>query len=152
MNRIYMHAVHAASALLVACCMLLINYGFEAAGSVPDFPACGFMAGSIWLLIMLYPAAAGVIAYYGTTPALRRARTPAASVCRSAWIASGSGAILYFAAAALLLALQGRLGTTPPIAWCVSALCSVISAAGGGAGALLALERRPAPDLQGQEG
>ncbi|MGC8667476.1 MAG: hypothetical protein ACP5VE_05115 [Chthonomonadales bacterium] len=152
MQRFYVYAVHVASTLLVACSMLLINYAFEAAGSVPDLPMCGFMAGNIWALMGLYPAAACALTCYGTVPALRRRRVPEAVVLRCAWTAAATGSFVYFAGAAFLLGLQGRLEAAPAMAWLISAFCIPITALGGIAGVLLAREGRAPQDLQGQEG
>jgi len=152
MQRIVIHGVNAAAALLVACAMLLVNYAFEAAGSVPDFPACGFMAGSIWALLALYPSVAGAVMCYVAVPILRRQGAAPGVILRSALAASGAGALIYFGGAAILLGLQGRLGAAPARAWCIAALCIPLTAVGGAAGALLARERPTPPDLQGQEG
>ena len=42
--------------LSISVAMLLVNLAFETAGSVPDFPEFGFLAGSLSVLYFIYPA------------------------------------------------------------------------------------------------
>jgi hypothetical protein len=63
LRNIWFRGVTLGAAALLAGVMLLINFAFEAAGSIPDFENCGFIAGSAVVLFALYPTAAGLIAY-----------------------------------------------------------------------------------------
>jgi hypothetical protein len=63
LRNIWFRGVTLGAAALLAVVMLLINFAFEAAGSIPDFENCGFIAGSAVALFVLYPIAAGMIAY-----------------------------------------------------------------------------------------
>lgn len=46
----------------LAVLMQLTNYGFEAAGSVPDLEGCGFLAGGLGTLATVYPLLAALTA------------------------------------------------------------------------------------------
>jgi hypothetical protein len=62
MTSTWIRACVAAGATALAILLLGINQAFEAAGSIPDIEGCGFLAGSIPALALLYPVAAGIIA------------------------------------------------------------------------------------------
>ena len=46
----------------LAASMVLVNFAFEAAGSVPDLEGCGFLAGSLSSLALIYPLLACLVA------------------------------------------------------------------------------------------
>src|SRR5258708_24930283 len=63
--------VVAVTAAALSLSMVLVNIAFEAAGSVPDLEGCGFLAGSLVSLAILYPVLAGL---FGARAARRLAR------------------------------------------------------------------------------
>src|SRR5258708_10171221 len=58
-----------ATALTIA--LFGLNLAFEAAGSIPDIEGCGFLAGSIPALMVLFPAVSWLIAYSMNSAAQR---------------------------------------------------------------------------------
>jgi hypothetical protein len=53
-----------AGSVVLAFLMVLLNVLFEVAGSVPDLPGCGFLAGGLGVLALLYPALACTTTYH----------------------------------------------------------------------------------------
>ncbi len=50
------------AAAILSLAMLAVNYGFEVAGSIPEVPTCGFLAGHSLGLLIVYPLIAALVA------------------------------------------------------------------------------------------
>jgi hypothetical protein len=93
----------------LALSMVLVNFAFEAAGSVPDIEGCGFLAGSLLSLALIYPLMACA---FGARLAriLARKRVPASSIVRAGAALGALGSGLYFGAGSFAV-LTGPHGT-----------------------------------------
>jgi hypothetical protein len=134
-------AVTIAAALLFSATMLALNIGFEIAGSVPDVDGCGFLAGSLLALLLLYPLVAAFISARATDVLIRRGVFDEARLLRCGGRIGGWGAGTYF-----LLGIYGVLATphSPGVTfagWALGAFYTCASFAGARAGALWAVLR-----------
>lgn len=141
MNSLWFRGVAAAASALLALVMVAINIAFEAAGSVPDVEAFGFLAGHLAALLALYPLAAGVVAARAVRPLARRFPDAEEEVAHLGGRIGFAGAMLYFAVGILNAALRERLGAIPPTGWGLLALYTLLSAQGGRMGAVWMMGR-----------
>jgi hypothetical protein len=128
-----------AGSLVLALLLQFTNCLFEAAGSVPDLEGCGFLAGGLPILGVLYPLLSSVIAFqFG-----RKAPAPAAY--DRAWyggLMGALGAFAYFGIGIGLAVLRGRQEAISSAAlfWILAFV--LLCYAGGGLGAACARFRR----------
>jgi hypothetical protein len=123
-------SVVAAGAAALALSMVLVNFAYEAAGSVPDIEGCGFLAGSLLSLALIYPSLAGVFGGRVARTLSRRSPSRAASARAGAAVgALGSG--IYFGVGSLSV-LRGPHGAEiTPNLWALAA-CFVLACAWAG--------------------
>src|SRR5579862_327715 len=115
----------AASAAL-AVTMLMINIAFEVAGSVPDIDGCGFLAGPLVVLLVLYPLAAGMVGARAAERLLRRFPDARDEVVRMGCRVGIGGAALYFGLGLSGAQMSPHTGTLAPGMWPALALYSVV--------------------------
>lgn len=134
MRHLWLRGVAVAWAALLALSMLVLNHAFEAAGSVPDVEGCGFVAGSLASLLLLYPLLAAIIARSAVVWAgCRWTLDPACAVRLGSFVAlAGCGA--YFGLG-LLLTSRGSQISTPSalIGWLALYVLLCVAAARWGA-------------------
>ncbi len=72
-----------AGAAALTFALFVLNLAFEAAGSIPDIEGCGYLAGSIPALMVLFPAVSWFITYSTNAVVQRRlnANLPRVRVC-----------------------------------------------------------------------
>ena len=121
--------------------MLAINVAFEVAGSVPDIDGCGFLAGSLAVLLLLYPAISATVASRAVRFLNSRARLEEDRLLRMGGRIGGFGAFLYFGLgfAEVLWAPHSR-GISAG-GWAAAAAFTSVSFLGGRLGALVAILR-----------
>lgn len=136
-----------AGAGLLAVVMLLINYAFEAAGSVPDLEGCGFLAGSLASLAVLYPLAAAAVAGWTLRPLARRFAIDPSRVVRYGGRIGAAGALTYFVAG---LGLAGGRSSSPLslAVWPAMGAFTLLCWMGGRLGAFRVLRAEAAVSLQ----
>lgn len=133
--------VIAANAAALALSMVLVNVAFEVAGSVPDVEGCGFLAGNLISLALIYPLLAGAVgARIGRS--LSRKDADRDSILRSGAAATALGSILYFGAgcASVMRGPQGAI--VSPNLWALAALFVLVCAWAGKVGAAFRLTGR----------
>jgi hypothetical protein len=109
--------------------MQLANWFFEAVGSVPDIEGCGFLAGGLGILAVIYPGLAAAVTY-----GLSRSRpNPCESPIRCA-LAGVLGAGAYLIVGIVLAVSREHYGalSLPALAWAAAyvALAGVGALAG----------------------
>src|SRR5260221_14459581 len=123
-----------AAALTIA--LFGLNLAFEVAGSIPDIEGCGFLAGSIPALMLLFPAVSWFIAYSLNAAVQRhlRGKLTRERVCGTCM--GILGASTYFGIA-LILSFSRPNGSPVHVeAVFVSAVLILLCAIGGYAGAI----------------
>lgn len=145
MRRSWRRAASAASAAMVAVLMVVVNSIFEAAGSVPDAPECGFLAGSLPSLAVIYPLLAAVVAARVTRLMAHRKPDFAAEAAQGAVRGAAWGAAIYFIAGVSLTAFRAGLAAVPPFVWLAIAGYVALCALGSRIGASMALDRGAEP-------
>jgi hypothetical protein len=141
-----------AAAVALAAAMVAINFGFEAAGSVPDLEACGFLAGNWIVLLGLYPVAAAVVAARVARLLVRRFPEADEDVVRMGGRAGAIGAGAYFGGGILTLLAAGHGTDVPILAWLLLPLYTFSCFLAGRLGASLTVEKRAHVALQNSEG
>jgi hypothetical protein len=139
--RILVRAVTCSAAVLLSLAMLAVNLAFELAGSVPDIEGCGFVAGSLLVLLLLYPALSAALSSHAVRFLIVRARFSEEALLRAGGRIGAWGALLYFALgfAEVLWAPHSR-GVSSG-GWAAAAIFTVASFLGGRLGALIAILR-----------
>src|SRR5436189_2582559 len=84
------------AAASLALIMLFLNFAFEAAGSTPDAESCGFLAGNLLSLALLYPAAAAFVSFRFSRTLLRRVPQDGQAILRAGGAVGLIGALIYF--------------------------------------------------------
>jgi hypothetical protein len=136
-----LRAVTFFSAILVSLTMLAVNLAFELAGSVPDIDGCGFLAGSLVVLLLLYPVISATIASRAARFVMSRTQMGEDRLLRFGGRVGGFGAFLYFGLgfAEVLWASHSR-GISAS-GWAAAAVFTGVSFLGGRLGALVAILR-----------
>jgi hypothetical protein len=127
--------------------MLLINFGFEAAGSVPDFEGYGFLAGSLGSLFILYPLAAALLTSRISRSLFQRYSYAPAEIARCGARIGLLGSMLYFAMG--LGAADARNQAAPGALWILLPLYVLSCSLAGRLGAMHGVERFRVPALRG---
>jgi hypothetical protein len=121
--------------------MLAVNVGFELAGSVPDIAGCGFLAGSLLVLLLLYPALSAALSFRAIRFLIGRARLDEQKLLRVGGRIGGWGAFLYFGLGIADLVLAPHARGVSAGGWAAAAVYIGLSFLGGRLGALLAILR-----------
>jgi len=141
MRSVRLQIATAVSSVALALAMQAANHGFEAAGSVPDIESCGFLAGSLGALAMVYPTLAALVAGRAVR-ALGRVLMPGIQEAASIGSVVGlAGACLYFGFGVLLMALRGADAVLTPSLGILLGLDCLLCAAAGALGAAAAAAR-----------
>ena len=136
--------------IIFSAMMQLANCAFETVGSVPDLEGCGFLAGGLGSLVVMYPMLSALNASYlvrrgpmwdqvGTSAAVLGALT---GLC---------GSIIYLAIGFSLALTRGFYEAFSPlsVAWSVSFIAlSVIGGALGATKTLIGLQRAELRDIR----
>ena len=129
----------AAASLSLA--MLAVNYGFEAAGSVPDVETCGFLAGNTLSLLIVYPLVAALVAGRAVRFIASRFTDRLPELAGNGRIIGLLGSSFYFACGVTVAIGRFGANAVPPGIWCLIALYIALCAAGGWWAAVRALPR-----------
>ena len=123
-----------AGSLVVALLMQTTNCVFEAAGSVPDLEGCGFFAGGLGLLAIIYPTLSALVAHqFGRRPVnLWNGNNPSVG-----GIMGGLGASIYLGIGIALALFRGHSEVLSPIVAVYLLAFAALSFAGGFAVALI---------------
>jgi hypothetical protein len=132
--------------------MVAVNVAFEAAGSVPDLNACGFLAGNLLALLALYPVAAGVVAARAARVLVRRFPEADEEIVRMGGRAGAIGAGAYFAGGLMTVFANGHGADVPISAWLLLPFYTFLSFVAGRFGASLTVEKGGQAVLQNTEG
>lgn len=145
MRKIWFLIAAAGGAGLLALAMLLVNIGFELAGSLPDIDACGFLAGDLAALGIFYPLCAALIAMRIAVGLRRRYPDCERAILRCG-VRIGLGGSALYLGVGLAAALAAPHGERIPIAaWYVVAIYSALIVGAARGGAWLAIQRAPQP-------
>ncbi len=107
MARFLFRATTAFSSGILALGMLLTNLVFEALGSVSDFENCGFLAGNVFALFVIYPLISLVIARRTTGRIVLR-QNGVAPYSYMGKVIGFAGSLMYFAPGVANLVIEGR--------------------------------------------
>jgi hypothetical protein len=110
--------VTCAAALSVS--MMLVNFAFEAAGSVPDLEGCGFLAGSLSSLALIYPLLAAFVAARAARPLVARG-ADGDTVARAGAALGALGSGLYFGVGTLSVLRGSQGASVSPNLWVLAA-------------------------------
>src|SRR5689334_5105596 len=120
--RRYSHVgVIATASAALTLSMVLVNIAFEAAGSVPDMEGCGFLAGSLLSLALLYPLLAGVCAARAARTLMGRGADQD-TVTRSGAAIGACGSGLYFGFGTLTVMRSSQGSFVSPNVWALAAV------------------------------
>ena len=139
-------------ALTLSLAMLAVNYAFEAAGSIPDFEACGFLAGSSFGLMIVYPLTAAVLSHWLTAVLLRAFPERRSSLPRLGRDAAFAGSTFYLALGMAVSVGRHGILSIPLQVFALSALYVMLAGMAGWLGALRTLSTKPEPILQPENG
>jgi hypothetical protein len=103
MRQFTLVGVTATGGSALALSMVLTNFAYDAAGSVPDIEGCGFLAGSLICLALIFPVLAAFIAGRAATALIRRGAN-SDDAARAGGQIGGLGSGLYFGLGLLSLA------------------------------------------------
>ena len=118
--------------LTISFVMLIINIGFEVAGSTPDYSEFGFLAGSIPSFFILYPASSFVVVYL-----LRRFVLKHLDLgIRSGSVIGFIGSLIYFGMGLLNLMFEPTYPTFSVYGVEILILLSVACTFGGAVGSI----------------
>ena len=129
----------AASAAL-ALTLLVINVAFEVAGSVPDIDGCGFLAGPLLVLFLLYPLVSMLIGMRAAQRLIRRFPEASDEVVRVCGCAGLAGAAVYFGLGLIGALTRPYGGPVALSAWPVVALYTTVITVAARHGALSVVE------------
>jgi hypothetical protein len=144
LRKTWLRGATAAASGLLALVMLCINVGFEGAGSVPDIENCGFLAGSLTLLALLYPLAAGLVALRACGTLLRLAPAAFPFAPRLGGRIGALGSFLYLGPGLLAVATGPYGASLSPAAWLLVPVYVGLCAAAGRVGGVMAQSRAAA--------
>ncbi len=143
MRSVWFRGVGLSACGMLALAMLLTNYGFEAAGSVPDLDGCGFLAGNLASLAMLYPLLAAAVAARALRLLARRYADDADRIVRCGGRIGAGGALLYFGSGVALTWMRSDAAPMTSVLWPVIGLYTLLCWAGGRLGAQRLVRIRP---------
>jgi hypothetical protein len=136
MEQFWNRSITGLTIAVTALAMLAINSAFEAAGSIPDFENCGFLAGNLAALALLYPVITALIASKTVRLTYIFDRTSDSHRLLRLARGTGFGAALYFAAGlAFTVGSSGRMVPIPVCLICVAYV--LLSFVGGWVGAAM---------------
>jgi hypothetical protein len=113
MSRVRDGCIELLASVAIAVAMLFVNCAFEAAGSIPDYNNCGFLAGNLVALSIIFPILCALVV--SRTVRYRAGCEPASEITRirRSARAAGCGAALYFAGGIVFSAAFA--GGLPPL-------------------------------------
>jgi len=121
--------------------MLGVNFAFELAGSVPDIDGCGFLAGNLVVLLVLYPLLAAAISSRATSVLIARTNTNNVVSLRAGARIGGSGSALYFVLGALGVIAAPHTQGISTAGWIAAVVLTLACSLGGRLGAASAMLR-----------
>lgn len=134
MRRYAFAGVIAANAAGLALAMVLVNFAFEAAGSVPDLEGCGFLAGSLLSLAFIYPLVA-VAMGARTARSLTRRGVESDVIARAGAAVGALGAGFYFGLGCYSVMRGPHGAAVSPNLWALAAVFVLGCSVGGKIGA-----------------